>query len=192
MTKKIIFLALYSLLLAPCSAVDAQQPTKIFRIGYLDSSTASGSAVLVKAFLQELSKLGWIEGKNIAIEYRFGEGKSNRLPELASDLVRLKVDLIVVTATPAALAAKNASTAIPIVMASGGDPVGAGLVASLARPGGNVTGLSSLGELNTKRLEILKDTVSKLGRVGLLRRSGGGIADELQLKELRPAALALK
>ena len=88
MTKKIIFLALCSLLLAPCSAVDAQQPTKIFRIGYLDSSTASGSAVLVKAFLQELSKLGWIEGKNIAIEYRFGEGKSDRLPELASDLVR--------------------------------------------------------------------------------------------------------
>src|SRR5437773_149452 len=179
--------------LTVCGArADAQPAEKIFRIGYLDSSTASGSAVLVKAFLQELSKLGWIEGKNIAIEYRFGEGKSNRLPELASDLVRLKVDLIVVTATPAALAAKNASTAIPIVMASGGDPVGAGLVASLARPGGNVTGLSSLGELNTKRLEILKDAVPKLGRVGLLRLSGSSIADELQLKDLRPAAQALK
>jgi putative ABC transport system substrate-binding protein len=179
--------------LTVCGArADAQPAEKIFRIGYLDSSSASGSAVLVKAFLQELSKLGWIEGKNIAIEYRFGEGKSDRLPELAYDLVRLKVDLIVVTATPAALAAKNASTAIPIVMASGGDPVGAGLVASLARPGGNVTGLSSLGELNTKRLEILKDTVPKLARVGLLRLPGGGIADELQLKDLRPAALALK
>jgi putative tryptophan/tyrosine transport system substrate-binding protein len=170
----------------------AQQAGKIFRIGFLDGGTASGSAVLVKAFLQELSKLGWIEGKNIAIEYRFGEGKSDRLPELASDLVRLKVDLIVVTATPPALAAKNASTTIPIVMASGGDPVGAGLVASLARPGGNITGLSSLGELNTKRLEILKDTVPKLARVGLLRLPGGGIADELQLKDLRPAAPALK
>jgi putative ABC transport system substrate-binding protein len=175
--------------LTVCGArADAQPAEKIFRIGYLDSSSASGSAVLVKAFLQELSKLGWIEGKNIAIEYRFGEGKSDRLPELTYDLVRLKVDLIVVTATPAALAAKNASTAIPIVMASGGDPVGAGLVASLARPGGNVTGLSSLGELNTKRLEILKDTVPKLVRVGLLR-PGGSV---LQLKDLRLAALALK
>ncbi len=97
-----------------------------------------------------------------------------------------------VSGTPSSLAAKKATTTIPIVMASGGDPVGAGLVASLARPGGNVTGLSSLGELNTKRLEILKDAVPKLGRVGLLRLSGGGIADELQLKDLRPATLALK
>ena len=117
---------------------------KIFRIGFLDTSTASGSAVLVEAFRQELSKLGWIEGKNIAIEYRFAEQKNERLPELAADLVRLKVDLIVVAGTPPALAAKRATTTIPIVMANAGDPVGAGLVASLARPGGNVTGLSSL------------------------------------------------
>src|SRR5438128_1908185 len=170
----------------------AQQTGKIFRIGFLDSSTASGSAVLVDGFRQELSKLGWIEGKNISIEYRFAEQKLERLPELAADLVRLKVDLIVTQGTPVALAAKSATTTIPIVMASGGDPVGAGLVASLARPGGNVTGLSSLGELNTKRLEILKDAVPKLGRVGLLRRSGGGIADELHIRELRPAAQALK
>ena len=97
MTKKIIFLALCSLLLAPCSAVDAQQTGKVFRIGFLDSSTASGSAVLVEAFRLELSKLGWIEGKNITIEYRFGENKPGpgRLRELAADLVRLKVDLIV-------------------------------------------------------------------------------------------------
>jgi putative tryptophan/tyrosine transport system substrate-binding protein len=174
------------------AVVEAQQAGKIFRIGYLDPSTASGSAVLLEVFRRELSKLGWIEGKNIAIEYRFAEQKTERAPELAADLVRLKVDLIVTQGTPVALAAKSATTTIPIVMASGGDPVGAGLVASLARPGGNVTGLSSLGELNTKRLEILKDTVPKLGRVGLLRRSGGGIADELQLKELRPAVLALK
>jgi len=170
----------------------AQQAGKIFRIGFLDPSTASGSAVLWEVFRQELSKLGWIDGKNIAFEYRFAEQKRERLPELAAELVRLKIDLIVVVGTPAALAGKQATTTIPIVMASGGDPVGAGLVASLARPGGNVTGLSSLSELNTKRLEILKDTVPKLARVGLLRSSGGGIADSLQLKELRSAALALK
>ena len=123
---------------------EAQQTGKIFRIGFLDPSTASGSAVLVEAFRQELSKLGWIEGKNITIEYRFAEQKPERLPELAAELVRLKVDLIVVTGRPAALAAKRATTTIPIVMANAGDPVGAGLVASLARPGGNVTGLSSL------------------------------------------------
>ena len=117
---------------------------KSLRIGFLDGSNASGSAVLLDAFRQELSKLGWIEGKNITIEYRFGEQKSERLPELAADLVRLKVDLIVVAGTPPALAAKKATTTIPIVMANAGDPVGAGLVASLARPGGNVTGLSSL------------------------------------------------
>ena len=166
---------------------------KIFRIGFLDPSTASGSAVLLEAFRQELSKLGWIEGKNITIEYRFAEQKPERLPELAADLVRLKVDLIVVSGTAPALAAKKATTTIPIVMTSVADPVGAGLVASLARPGGNVTGLSSLApELNTKRLEILKDAVPKLARVGLLRPPGASIARDLQLKELRPAALALK
>jgi putative ABC transport system substrate-binding protein len=170
----------------------AQQPGKIFRIGFLDGSTASGSAVLLEAFRQELSKLGWTEGKNIAIEYRFGEQKNEGLPEIAADLVRLKVDLIVVSGTPSVFAAKKATTTIPIVMVSAGDPVGAGLVASLARPGGNVTGNSSLGELNTKRLEILKDAVPKLARVGLLRPAGSGIGGDLQLKELRPAALALK
>ena len=170
----------------------AQQTGKIFRIGFLDASTASGSAVLLDAFRQELRKLGWIEGKNIAIEYRFAEQKSERLPELAADLVRLKVDLIWSQGTPAALAAKNATTTIPIVMTNAGDPVGAGLVASLARPGGNVTGFSSLAsELITKRLEILKDAIPKLARVGLLRSPGGNITD-LQLKELRAAAVALK
>ena len=190
--KRITLWLLATLFLANVSLADAQQAGKIFRIGYLDSGTAAGSAVLVETFRRELTKLGWVEGKNITIEYRFAEQKSERLPELAADLVRLKVDLIVTQGTPVALAAKSATTTIPIVMASGGDPVGAGLVASLARPEGNVTGLSSLGELNTKRLEILKDAVPKLGRVGLLRRSGGGIADEIQLKDLRPAALALK
>ena len=172
----------------------AQQTEKIFRIGFLDSSTASGSAVLVRAFRQELSKLGWIEGKNIAIEYRFTESKGiERLPELAADLVRLKVDLIVATDTPSAMAAKNSTQAIPIVMANVGDPVGSGLVSSLARPGGNVTGNASLTpELNSKRLEVLKDVVPRLARVGVLRGSRSGGSGELQFKELRPAAVALK
>ncbi len=194
MTKKIILLALCSMLLAPCSAVDAQQTGKVPRIGFLDPSTASGMAVLLDAFRKELSKLGWIEGKNIIIEYRFAEQKSERLPELATELVRLKVDLIVVNATPSALAAKSATTTIPIVMTTASDPVGAGLVASLARPGGNVTGFSGLStQLNTKRLEILKDAVPKLARVGLLRPpQTTAISDELQIKELRLAAVALK
>jgi putative ABC transport system substrate-binding protein len=172
---------------------DAQQPGKILRIGFLDGSTASGSAVLWEAFWQEMRKLGWVEGKNITVEYRFAEGKNDRLPELAADLVRLKVDLIVVSATPSALAAKSATTTIPIVMTNVGDPVAAGLIASLARPGGNVTGLASLSpELNTKRLEILKDAVPKLARVGLLRTLEDSISGDLQLKELRAAAVALK
>jgi putative ABC transport system substrate-binding protein len=154
-------------------AADAQQPTKVPRIGFLDASTASGIAVLVDAFRQEMSKLGWIEGKNITIEYRFAEQKLERLPELAADLVRLKVDLIVVSGGTS-LAAKKATSTIPIVMATVTDPVGTGLVASLARPGGNVTGNSTLvPELNTKRLEILKDAVTKLSRVGVLWLSGG-------------------
>ena len=133
----------------------AQQTGKIFRIGFLDSSTASRMALLVDAFRQELRKLGWIEGKNFNIEYRFAEGKPERAPDLAAELVRLKVDLIVTTAAPQALAAKGATTTIPIVMVNVGDPVAFGLVASLARPGGNVTGNASLApDLNTKRLEI--------------------------------------
>src|SRR5262245_12571687 len=192
--KKIIFyLALGAMLFALWLPAEAQQTGKTFRIGFLDSSTASGMAVLLDAFKQELGKLGWIEGKNITIEYRFAEQKLERLPGLAADLVRLKVDLIVGVATPAALAAKEATTTIPIVIASVSDPVAAGLVASLAQPGGNVTGLSSLSpELNTKRLEILNDAVPKLVRVGLLWLSGGGMGQDLQRKELRPAAAALK
>src|SRR5207247_1669914 len=182
-----------AILFALGATAEAQEAGKVPRIGFLDSSTASGIAVLLEAFRQELGKLGWIEGKNITIEYRFAEIKPERLPELAADLVRLRVDLIVVTGPPSALAAKKATTTIPIVMASGGDPVGAGLIASLARPGGNVTGLSGLSpQLNTKRLEILKDAVPKLARVGLLLASGASIGQDLQMKELRPAALALK
>ena len=190
MSKNIFSVALCALLLALNVSVHAQQPGKIFRIGFLDGGTAAGSAVLLEAFRQELRKLGWIEGKNITIEYRFAEQKAERLPELAAELVHLKVDLIVVSGNATALAAKNATTTIPIVMTTAADPVGAGLVGSLARPGGNVTGFSSLFfELNTKRLEILKDAVPKLGRVGFLRAS---IATDLQMKQFRAAAQALK
>src|SRR6266542_5237021 len=172
---------------------EAQQTGKVFRIGILDPTTAFGSAVLWEALRQELSKLGWIEGKNIIIEYRFADQKTDRLPELAAELVRLKVDLIVVSSAVPALAASRATTTIPIVMTSIGDPVGAGLVANLARPGGNVTGFSGLASgLSTKRLEILKDAVPKLARVGLLRLSSYNPGEELQLKELRAAAPALK
>src|SRR5437879_12577027 len=189
MRKNVTLLTLCAMFLALCSSAYAQQTGKISRIGFLDPSTASGTAVLMNAFRQELTKLGWTEGKNIAIEYRFAEQKNERLPELAADLVRLKVDLIVVTSGPPALAAKKATTTIPIVMTSVADPLGSGLVASLARPGGNVSGLSSLGtELNSKRLEVLKDAVPKLFRVGLFRTSSAS----RQLKEIRPAALALK
>jgi putative ABC transport system substrate-binding protein len=190
MYKKITRRAFCSMLLALPFSARAQQG-KIFRIGYLDNSTASGMAVLIDAFRQELRKLGWIEGKNFTIEYRFAEYKgADRLKELAADLVRLKVDLIVVAGGPAALAAKSATTSIPIVMTNDADPVGSGLVASLARPGGNVTGFSALSvELNTKRLEILKDAVHKLSRVGLLLPSSAAGA---QLKLLRDAAQHLK
>ena len=187
-------LVTFAVAFALCGAVgEAQQAGKTFRIGFLDASTASGSASLTESFRQELSKLGWIEAKNLAIEYRFAEQKIERLPELAAELIHLKVDLIVVTAGQPALAAKKATTTIPIVMAAAADPVSTGLVVSLARPGGNVTGLSSLGtELNSKRLEVLKDAVPKLARVGFLRRPEAGIAGDLQVKDIRPAAVALK
>src|SRR5262245_24954604 len=189
MNTKMTICLFAAALLSIAPFAEAQQAGKIFRIGFLDNSTASGMGVLVEAFRQELSKLGWIEGKNIAIEYRFAEQKNERLPELAADLVRLKVDLIVTSGGTTPLAAKKATSTIAIVMTSTTDPVGEGLVASLAQPGGNVTGSASLAsELNTKRLEILKDAVPGLSRVGLLR----GAAVSVQWKEIRPAALALK
>jgi putative ABC transport system substrate-binding protein len=193
MSKKLGSFALCAMLLALRLPTEAQQTGKVARIGFLDAGTASGSAVMVNEFRQELSKLGWIEGKNITMEYRFAEQKFERLPELAAELVRLKVDLILATAGPVVLAAKAATAAVPIVMTNAGDPVGEGMVTSLARPGGNVTGLSGLApELNTKRLEILKDAVPKLGRVGLLRLPGSIVGQDVQLKKLRPVAPALK
>ena len=175
---KIFCVALGAVLFALSFSAHAQQPVKLFRVGFLDSSTASGSAVLVDAFRQELSKLGWTERKNISIEYRFAEQKNERLPKLAAELVRLKVDIIVASSPQSASVAKKASSTIPIVLTVG-DPVGLSLVPNLARPDGNLTGLSSLSpELLTKRLEILKDTLPKLARVGVLWWSGGRITQE--------------
>jgi putative ABC transport system substrate-binding protein len=193
MRRKIFSWLVATVLLTTAFPVHAQQPGKLFRIGLLDSSTASGNAVFLNSFRQELSKLGWMESNNLVIEYRFGENKgAERVSALASELVRLHVDLIVAFGAGPTVAAKNVTTTIPIVMANASDPVAAGLVASLARPGGNITGVASLSpELNTKRLEILKDALPKLSRVGFLV-AGVGIADDLQLKELRPAAQSLK
>jgi putative tryptophan/tyrosine transport system substrate-binding protein len=193
--SKLLGLLSTTLLVITAAFAEAQQTGKVFRIGYLDVSTVSGSAVLIDALRQELSKLGWVEGKNITIEYRFAEQKQERLHELAADLVRLKVDVLVATGGGPALAAKEVGTTIPIVVTAASDLVGSGLVASLARPGANVTGLSALTpELNTKRLEVLKDAIPKLGRVGFLRYSTLSTATtlEVELKELRAAASALK
>jgi putative tryptophan/tyrosine transport system substrate-binding protein len=181
-------LLLIGFFLGSVNFAEAQQAAKIVRIGFLDSGNAAAARDVLQALRQELSKLGWVEGKNITIEYRFAEQNNERLPELAANLVGLMVDLIVVAGNASALAAKSVTSNIPIVMTNVADPVGLGLVGSLAQPGANVTGSSSLApELNTKRLEILKDVVPNLTRVGLLRPPGS-----LQLKELTPAALSLK
>jgi putative tryptophan/tyrosine transport system substrate-binding protein len=197
MKKQIAVLgfALCSMLLAPCSPAEAQQTGKVARIAYLDPSTESAVADFLDAFRKELSKLGWIEGKNLSIEYRFAEQKLDRLPELAAELVNQKVDLIVVGTGQTPLAAKKATSTIPIVMRTSVDPVGAGLIASLARPGANITGLSGLApELNTKRLEILKDAIPRLSRVGYLLTLSAtlSVTGDLLLKEIRAAAMALK
>ena len=150
-------------------AARAQQMGKVPRIGYLGSSSPSLEPHFVEAFRQKLRELGHIEGENIAIEYRWAEGQDRRLPELAAELVRLQPNVIVTAGTPGALAAMQATKTIPIVMASSGDPVGAGLVTSLARPGGHVTGFTIVGpQIEGKRLDLLKEAVPELSRVAVL------------------------
>jgi len=147
----------------------AQQAKKVPRIGLLSPFSPSATAIWHQAFRQGLRDLGWVEGKSISIEYRYAEGKADRLPDLAAELVRLKVDVIVAAVNTDAVAAKKATKTIPIVMASAGDPVALGLVESLARPGGNITGLSQIApELAGKRLELLKEMVPHLSRVAVL------------------------
>ena len=176
-----------------CGAVaQAQQPTKVYRIGYLTNASLSSVAARTEAFHQGLRELGYVEGKNIVIEWRSTEGKADRQPGLAAELVRLKVDVIVTGGPAATRAAKEATVAIPIVMAFDIDPVGSGFVATLARPGGNITGLSTLSpEISGKRLELLKEIVPKLSRVAVLGNStvpGNAQA----LRETERAAGALK
>ena len=192
MTKKIALCLLATILLITVSFADAQQPAKIPRIGYLIGTSSSPYAARTEAFRQGLRELGYVEGKNIVIEYRYAEGKLDRLPALLAELVRLKVDVIV-TANPGSIrAAKEATSTIPIVMAMDSDPVGEGFVASLARPGGNITGLSLLApEISGKRLELLKEIVPKLSRVAVLGTSTGPFT-ALSLKEVELAAGALK
>ena len=150
-------------------AARAQQAGKLPTIGFLGQTTHSGGSEWVAAFVQRLHELGWNEGRTIAIEYRWAEGREERFAELAAELVRLKVDVIVTSGTPQVLAAKQATSVIPIVFAAAGDPVGNNLVASLARPGGNVTGLSNLiSETGGKRLEFLREVVPGLRRLAIL------------------------
>ena len=173
--------------LAMCGAVArAQQPARIPRIGILIPASASSFSARVEALRQRLRELGYVEGKNILIEVQYAEGKRERVPDLAAELVRLKVDVIV---TNAVLAAKKASATIPIIFTSFADPVGAGFVSSLARPGGNITGLSAMSpDLDGKRLELLKESFPKVARVAFLWATGG---TNLLLTEMEAAAKAL-
>jgi len=186
----LVFVAALSFAFAPVTA-DAQPPAKIPRIGFLSSNSPSDTALWHQAFRLGLRDLGWVEGQNISIEYRYAEGRSDRLPDLAADLVRLKVDIIVASANTVALAAKKATRAIPIVMAAAGDPVASGLVESLARPGGNITGLSQMNtELVGKRLALLKEMVPKLSRVAVLWNPQG-TTSPLSWKEIQLPAREL-
>jgi putative ABC transport system substrate-binding protein len=187
--KKEFCLVLGALILALCGSALAQQPGKMPRIGYLVIGAETGK--VSEAFLQGLRDLGYVEGKNITIEYRGDpQRREDRLPELAADLVRLKVDVIVALSPPAARAAMNATRTIPIVIRSTGDPVEAGLVASLAQPGGNITGVTSVSsELYGKRLELLKEVIPRLFRVAVLRNPDRSASD---YEKMQSAARSLK
>ena len=189
--RHLIIVVFASLLGVPLASL-GQQPAKVARVGFLEASTPSVIAARVEAFRQGLRDLGYVEGKNVVIEYRYAEGNFDRLPALAAELVRLNVNVIVTGGPTAIPAAKAATTAIPIVMAFDTDPVGSGFAASLAKPGGNITGLSTLApELSAKQIELLKEIVPKLARVAVLgtaSRPGSAHA----LREVENAAKALK
>src|SRR5262245_58887053 len=190
MMKKVTILALCAMLFALCHPAEAQQPNKVPRIGYLSSGNAASESSRSEGIRLALREHGYIEGQNIAIEYRYSEGKRDRLLELAAELVRLKVDIIVVSAGDTWIrAARDATKRIPIVMGGAGlDPVEAGYIESLARPGGNVTGVTNLtGELGGKRLELFKEAVPKVARVAVLHDPATA-ASVHQVKEVLPAA----
>ena len=192
MRKRFFGLALSALLFALCVSVEAQQPKKIPRIGYVSGADDLNDPGPEKAFRQGLRDLGYIEDKNILIEYRSQEGKADRGPGLVAELVQLKVDVLVLVTSPAIRAAKQATKTIPIVMVTTADPVATGLVDSLARPGGNITGLTRITrDLNGKRLELLKEVVPTTQRVGVLFQAGSTSGD-IHFKEYETAARALK
>jgi putative ABC transport system substrate-binding protein len=190
--RPVLIALLTSPILSWASPLLAQAPAKMRRIGLLTMFSASDPLPApFLAFLRDLRELGWVEGKNISIEYRFAEGRPERLPDLAADLVRLKVDIILAAGTADARAAKQATATIPIVVVNAGDPVASGLVASLSRPGGNVTGLSQMAlDLAGKRLELLKDLVPKVTRIAVLGVSQGQ-GPERTRKELQLSAAKL-
>jgi len=191
--KKNSVLALCTMLLARCFSAEAQQPKKIPRVGFLIASSAAEQQVRLEAFRRGLRELGYVEGKNINVELRSGEGKADLLPDAAAELVRLNVDVIVTGGVTSTHAAKKATSTIPIVMTLDGDPIGSGFVASLAHPGGNITGLStSGGDLGGKRLELLKEIVPKLNRVAVLITSSEVQKQNVaQIKEMETSAEAL-
>jgi len=189
-TVLLLLLAL-EVLVGPPAAEAQHQATRAYRIGVLERIPAARNAADLDAFRQGLQELGYIEGKSFVIEYRSADGRSERFPDLATELVSLKVDLILTRGTPAALAAKKATSTIPVVMAASGDPVGTGIVRSLARPGGNVTGLSAVvGDVMGKRLEILREVVPGLSRIAAISNTSNP-AIALEWKELTIAAQRL-
>jgi putative ABC transport system substrate-binding protein len=194
MNKKIISFVLGALLLALSVLIEAQQPKKVPRIGFLSSLSPAVVSDRMEAFRQGLRELGYVEGKNIVIEWRYAEGKTERLPDIAAELVRLNVDVIVTGGPAVNRSAKEATGTIPIVMAFDNDPVGNGFAASLARPGGNITGLSThYPEISGKQLELLKEIVPRLSRVAVLGNSTvPGNAQALRETELAAGVFGVK
>jgi putative ABC transport system substrate-binding protein len=191
MKKQIAFLSLCAILLGVSFSAGAQAAKKVPRIGMLLNGTAAAEKFRVDEFQQGLRDLGYVEGKNIVIEYRYAEGRLDRIPELAKELVQINVDVILANATPGTTAVKQATSTIPIVFTGVGDPVGAGVVKSFARPGGNVTGISILSpDLGGKRLELLKETVPGITQVALLWSPSASTT--AALKETQAAADALR
>jgi ABC-type uncharacterized transport system substrate-binding protein len=189
-SKSAFFFVLCVVLFSLCASIEAQQLEKLPRIGFLGATSAAVEKSRIDAFQQGLREFGYVEGKNIGIEYRWAEGKLDRLPELAAELVRLRVDILLTGGSTSSRAAKEATTTIPIVMAQVNDPVGNRMVASLAHPGGNITGLSTLvPELSGKRLELLKEIIPKLSHVALFGSSNTpGNAEALSETELAAKA----
>jgi putative ABC transport system substrate-binding protein len=188
--RRIGLAVVLSLTLAPL-AVEAQEPGKIYRIGMLETTSMALNAANLDAFRQGLRELGYVEGRNFMIEYRSADGRRERFPELATELVRLKVDVILTRGTPAVMATKNATGTIPVVMAASGDPLLSGVVAGLARPGGNVTGLSAIVvEVTGKRLQLLREVVPGVSRIAVLLDMGNP-NNALQWKQTEIAAPSL-